>query len=241
MVCSAVKISEFNDVKRALSLDFETGNRTKSKIKRLKCSKSAYLGHITKTISRINTLMSEPDNVETVICLQDQLDNLVAKLKTVLDTLVELSDSSEEVFVYDELHFEQKERIVNFKRQISTYSSENSLEFPSETQFPLTKPVNYHDELKTFSNQENVINTEFNGNFQNRSPKVRSQSIVSKSSHSSNSSNSRSSRTSLAELEIKKQQAEILACQKKESYERKIKLLERQKELELEMEKKKHT
>ena len=93
--------------------------------------------------------------------------------------------------------------------------------------------------LKTFSNQENVINTEFKGNFQNRSPKVRSQSIASKSSHSSNSSNSRSSRTSLAELEIKKQQAEILACQKKESYERKIKLLERQKELELEMEKKK--
>ena len=150
MVCSAVKISEFNDVKRALSLDFETGKRTKSKIKRLKGSKSAYLGHITKTISIINTLMSEPDNVETVICLQDQLDNLVAKLKTVLDTLVELSDSSEEVFVYDELHFEQKERIVNFKRQISTYISENSLEFPSETQFPLTKPVNYHDELKNF-------------------------------------------------------------------------------------------
>ena len=61
----------------------------------MKCSKTAYLGHITKTISRISTLMSEPNNVEMVICLQNQLDNLVANLKTVLDTLVELSDSPE--------------------------------------------------------------------------------------------------------------------------------------------------
>ena len=53
--------------------------------------------------------MSEPKNAEMVICLQDQLDNLVTKLKTVLDTLVELSDSPEEVFVYNELHFKQKE------------------------------------------------------------------------------------------------------------------------------------
>ena len=49
------------DVKRALSLDFETGNRAQSKIKRLKGS-SAYLGNI-KTISR----MSETNNVEIVI------------------------------------------------------------------------------------------------------------------------------------------------------------------------------
>ena len=86
-------MSEFNNVRRASSLDFETGNRTQSKIKHLKGSKSAYLRHITKTISRISTLMSELDNVEMVICLQDQLGNLVAKLKTVLDTLVELLDS----------------------------------------------------------------------------------------------------------------------------------------------------
>ena len=75
----------------------------------MKGSKSAYLGHIAKTVSRINTSVSEPDNVEMVIFLQDQLDNLVTKLKTVLDTLVELSDSPKEVSVHDELHFEQKE------------------------------------------------------------------------------------------------------------------------------------
>ena len=66
-------------------------------------------------------------------------------------------------------------------------------------------------------------------------------SVFSKSSHSSKSSNSRSSGALLAELEIIKQPAEILACQKKESYERKIKLLERPKELELEMEQEKRT
>ena len=211
-----------------MSLDFETGNRTQSKTKRLKGSKSAYLGQITKTITRISTLMPEPDNVEMVICLQDQLDNLVAKLMTVLDTLVELSDLPEEVSVYNELHFEQKERVVKFKRQISAYISGNSLEAASETQFPLTKPECYHDELqKIFSNQENVNYTEFKSNFQNPSLSVRSQSISSKSSHGSNSNISRSS-----ELQIKRQQAEILACQKKESCERKIKLLERQKELD---------
>ena len=48
MVCSTVKMSEFNDVKRALSLDFKTGNRIQSKIKRLKGNKSACLGHIKK-------------------------------------------------------------------------------------------------------------------------------------------------------------------------------------------------
>ena len=64
-------MSTFNDVKRPLSLDFETGNRTQSKIKRLKGSKSAYLDHISKTISRIRFLMSEPDNVEMVICFRN--------------------------------------------------------------------------------------------------------------------------------------------------------------------------
>ena len=63
-------MSTFNDVKRPLSLDFETGNRTQSKIKRLKGSKSAYLDHISKIISRISFLMSEPDNVEMVICFR---------------------------------------------------------------------------------------------------------------------------------------------------------------------------
>ena len=105
--------------------------------------------------------MSEPDNVEMVTSLQDELDNLVTKLNIVLDTLVELPNSPEEVFVYNEIHFGQKERVVNFKHQISTYISENSLESASETQFPFTKLVKYHDELpKLFSNQRNVINTE---------------------------------------------------------------------------------
>ena len=63
-------MSTFNDVKRPLSLDFETGNRTQSKIKRLKGSKSAYLDHTSKIISRISFLMSEPDNVEMVICFR---------------------------------------------------------------------------------------------------------------------------------------------------------------------------
>ena len=48
--------NEFNDVKHALLLDFETGNRTQTKIKRLKGSKSTYLRHIIKAISRIKTL-----------------------------------------------------------------------------------------------------------------------------------------------------------------------------------------
>ena len=54
-------MSEFNDVKRALSLEFDKGNRAQYKIKRLKGSKSAYLGQITKTVE-LTFLMSEPDN-----------------------------------------------------------------------------------------------------------------------------------------------------------------------------------
>ena len=111
-----------------------------------------------------------------------------------------MSDPPEEVFVYNELHFEQKEQVVRFKHQISTYISGNSLETAGETQFPLTKPVNYHDELqKLFFNQENVNYTEIKSIFENPSPKIRSQSISRKRSHSSNS---RSSRKSLAELQI---------------------------------------
>ena len=54
------------------------------------------------------------------------------------------------------------------------YINGNPLETASKTQFLFTKPVNYHDEPhKLFSNQENVINTEFKRNFQNHSPKVR--------------------------------------------------------------------
>ena len=53
-----------------------------------------------------------------------------------------------------------------------------------------------------------------------QSPKARSKSISTESSHSSDSAYSRSSRTSLAELEIKRQQTEIQACQKRESHKR---------------------
>ena len=81
--------------------------------------------------------------------------------KTVLDALVELSDSPEEVFVYNELNFKQKVQVVKFKHQISTCINGNSLETASKTQFPLTKPVNYRDELqKLFSYQENNNYTE---------------------------------------------------------------------------------
>ena len=48
--------NEFNDVKHVLSLGFETGNGTQTKIKRLKGSKRTYLRHIIKTITRIKTL-----------------------------------------------------------------------------------------------------------------------------------------------------------------------------------------
>ena len=97
MACFTVKLSEFKDIKHALTLDLEKGNVTQSKIKQLKGSKSAYLGHIIKTFSGIKHLMSEPNKREMVICLQDQQDNLVRKLKAVLDTLVELLDSLQEV------------------------------------------------------------------------------------------------------------------------------------------------
>ena len=52
-----------------------------------------------------------------VTSLQDELDNLVTKLNIVLDTLVELPNSPEEVFVYNEIHFGQKERVVSTKFQ----------------------------------------------------------------------------------------------------------------------------
>ena len=129
-------MSEVNDLKRALLLDVETGNKVQSKIKRLKGTKRAYARHITKTISRINTLMSEPNNVcRNGNCLQDQLKSLVTKLKTVLDTLIGLSDLPEEVFVYNKLHFEQKEQVFKLKCQILIYISGNSLESASQRQF----------------------------------------------------------------------------------------------------------
>ena len=52
------------------------------------------------------------------------------KVKAVLDTLVELSDSPEEVFVYNKPHSEQKERVAKFQRQISEITLVEILQKP---------------------------------------------------------------------------------------------------------------
>ena len=77
--------------------------------------------------------------------------------------------------------------------------------------------------FKNFPQIKNMLLSRIKKKFQNLSPKVRSQSIFSKSSHSSNSDSSRSLRASLAELELKRQQAEVLACQKNKKLRKKNK------------------
>ena len=67
--------------------------------------------------------MYEPDNLEMVKSLHDQLDSLVTKLNTVLDISIELSDSPKEIFIYNKLYFEKKKRVINFKHQSSIYIS----------------------------------------------------------------------------------------------------------------------
>ena len=126
-------------------------------------SKSEYLDHITNFTSRIVTLMSEPNNVDMIVCWLIQLDNLTAKLKlTVLHTLKKYETQLKKSSFTMNFILKRKNDLLILSSKTQQIS-ENSLETTSETLFPFSEPVY---SMMNFLNQENFSNSEFKCNLQ---------------------------------------------------------------------------
>ena len=111
---------------KSVSIDEGLDNEILCKIKQLKRSKSAYIGHLTKTIDRISLMIKEAENFQKVKCLQEQLFLLLTKLKDVIDKLVAMIEEPEEIIDLNESYFEQNSRIIDFNKTIEDYLVENS-------------------------------------------------------------------------------------------------------------------
>ena len=61
----------------------------------LKNSRTAFVGHVTRLISKIGTCIFKSDKVEKTLCLKEQLAVILEKLKAVNNKLISLNENAE--------------------------------------------------------------------------------------------------------------------------------------------------
>lgn len=180
------------------------------KILTLRKSRSAYIGHITRTINKINEKLSLNENIKTIKCLEEQLYQILEKVKGINDEYIRLVSNPADIEISSEIYFEQHSRVTLISDTIE------------------------HFIIK----RQQVQNVVQQQQYQEMYQKSKASSSKSKSSKNSKSTkSSKSSSSSSRESEkCKKAKAELLAIQAKERFDRKRQLLEKQKNLELELE-----
>ena len=167
------------------------------KLLSLKNIRTAFVGHVTRLISKIETCIFNSDKFEKIFCLKDQLTVIFDRLKAVDNKFISLNENAEDIESTNEIYFEQNSRVLNTNKIIENCIS-------------LKRP--FAESLSSRS--------------------IRS----SKSRVNSNSSQSQSNISSSSSVSRKRVKAELLLKQSHERFERKSKILERQKSLELELE-----
>ena len=65
----------------------------KKKLKQLRHSQGAYIGHITKTINKIEKFIIDKEHIEQLKYLEEQLEKHIKKLKIVIDEYCDISES----------------------------------------------------------------------------------------------------------------------------------------------------
>ena len=196
-----------NDEKDYQFYHFEKESFTE-KLLNLRKSRSAFIGHITRLINKLNEKLSSNDNIKTIKCLEEQLYKILEKLKKVNDEYIRIALNPDDMETLSEIYFEQHSRVTLISQSIE--------------QFILKK--------------QQVQNAVEQDHFREILKSKSSHSSKSKSSKLSKSSKTSKSSSRRESTSCKKAKAELLAIQAKERFDRKQELLEKQKNLEPELE-----
>ena len=78
----------------------------------LRRSRSAFIGHITRLINKINEKLSLNDNFKTIKCLEEQLYQILEKLKGVNDEYISSAMNPEDTENGSKIYFEQCSRVI---------------------------------------------------------------------------------------------------------------------------------
>ena len=201
----------------AIELEQNFYNETVLSLKR---SRSAYIGHITKLINKINEGIENSENFLTIKCLREQLLVMLDKLKITINKFISVVEDPVEIEHANEIHSEQTTRFIEISQKIENYLADQS------------------DVTQTVPNIPQIYLT--------RSRKTSVSSEISKKTKSSSSSSSKSQKTHSShssnnslKQKLKLTRAELVLNQRKEEYNRKQELLEKQRAIKLEIEKEK--
>ena len=120
------------DLKQEFSNNEKNNENLQEKLKQLKHSQGAYIGHITKTINKIDKFISDKENIEQIEYLEKQLEKHIKKLKIVIDEYCDISESPKQHDIMNECFLEQNARVLKAKNTIDSYicsQDVNLLEF----------------------------------------------------------------------------------------------------------------
>ena len=89
----------------------------------LKNSRTAFIGHVTKYINKINDGILASEKFENIICLNERLTVSLEKLKGVIDEFINLAECPEEIEKSNDIYLEQNSRVLKIQDIIQNYLS----------------------------------------------------------------------------------------------------------------------
>ena len=120
------------DLKEEFSNNETNNENLQKKLKQLKHSQGAYIGHITKTINKIDKFIIDKEHMEQIKYLEEQLEKHIKKLKIVIDKYCDILESPEQHDITNECFLEQNAPVLKAKNTINNYTCSqdiNPLEF----------------------------------------------------------------------------------------------------------------
>ena len=102
--------------------DFDTDFKKESSAENLvilRRSRSAFIGHILRLINQINEKLSLNNNFKAITCLDEQLYQILEKLKSVNDEYISFAMNTEDIENASEMYFEQHSRVITTSASIS--------------------------------------------------------------------------------------------------------------------------
>ena len=111
----------------------------------LRRSRSAFIRHITRLINEISEKLSLNDNFKTIKCLEEQLYQILDKLKGVNDEYISSAVNPEDIENASEIYLEQYSRVIAASAFIEQFIIKQQ-EVQSNT--PPFQQEQYHEALR---------------------------------------------------------------------------------------------
>ena len=145
----------------------------------LRRSHSGFIGNVTRLINQINEKLSSNDNFKTIKCLEEQLYQILEKLKSVNDEYISSAMNPDDIEKASEIYFEQYYRIIATSASIEHFVIKQQ---EVQSNLPTFQQGQYRDVLRSKSNLSHSSKSK-----SSKSPSSKSSSKHFKSSRSSSS------------------------------------------------------